>query len=150
MSYKSFWELHKNNLSRLTLFRRKRLKSAYCQTNQNITEKHVNRLVYQQEKFQRISCYLDFGFWLTDKSKDGWYRWYHKELSWAWLIKIMIHDKIQNCSIDKTRIMMIEKSRQKRRTSKDVFFFSKKLRCSLLQTKNTFYQFRSFAPFVTD
>ena len=34
----------------------------------------------------------------------------------------MIHDKIQNCSIDKTRIMMIEKSRQKGRTPKEVFF----------------------------
>ena len=33
----------------------------------------------------------------------------------------MIHDKIQNCSIDKTRIMMIEISRQNERTPKEVF-----------------------------
>ena len=63
----------------------------------------------------------------------------------------MIHDKIQNCSIDKTKIMMIEKNRAKRGgPQKMFFFFSKKLGGSLMQTKNTFYQFRSFAPFVTD
>ena len=56
----------------------------------------------------------------------------------------MIHDKIQNCSNDITRIMMIEKSRKNGRTPKEVFFFSKKSKTwdlkgvPFLQTKNTF------------
>ena len=59
---------------------------------------------------------------MISQRKISWMR----ALSWTWLIKIMIHDKIQNCSIDKTKIMMIEKNRAKRGGPQKMFFSSVK------------------------